>query len=556
MIHQNPSQPVFFSIFPLFTKVSTTAMALQNNTGKDSYSNAHTPRAPAPSQPQPFQYSRATDEKRAQDEEKSFVRRHSADAGIVGSSLGRPSTQSTYRRSGFSNKSSQQASPSVTSSMAGVLAAFSTALWPGNPTVSRSAAKLSISNKIGSGGNKQTRETTPTALSISNTTDVADDSVIPKSLQSNEDAQMQNSGSEGDFVMIEKIPERPWRAVEGDHVSARNDHTVDLYQTTSLRFDRIEQKSEKLNKGSTSQQAYQTLTHKETPCFEQNSSKNKNSQPAADISRPETFCVEEVSAQHVASVVSDSHYISYLTCAVAKVADTMVLNALTKQNDLLGGFGRPNYSEAIKEGRNISFTPRSATNNRFKNYNSVLQLPVNLNGQTHTTILFISALSLYLHALGRMKCALQRVQTLKKNIENSDKITEMLHMLIEDLSNRFRELAERADTCEKYLTQSQEFLQSTETQLNVLRCPYPAPEPLLYKAAMEIAREASVEELLGNFDKACGLFLSARLLIEVIMMTANDPLDRKNLQGFANKFTNQHSLCARFHSDLIIPMSS
>jgi hypothetical protein len=71
----------------------------------------------------------------------------------------------------------------------------------------------------------------------------------------------------------------------------------------------------------------------------------------------------------------------------------------------------------------------------------------------------------------------------------------------------------------------------------------PVAEPIMYKAAMQLARDASVEELLGNLSRASNHYNSAKLLIESIMMTANDPIDKRILQQFSQTFNEQQNVC-------------
>ena len=68
-------------------------------------------------------------------------------------------------------------------------------------------------------------------------------------------------------------------------------------------------------------------------------------------------------------------------------------------------------------------------------------------------------------------------------------------------------------------------------------------EPLMYRAALQLARDASVDELLGNLQQACDSYTSARLLIEGVMMTATEPSDRATLQHFAHTFGEQYTQC-------------
>lgn len=87
----------------------------------------------------------------------------------------------------------------------------------------------------------------------------------------------------------------------------------------------------------------------------------------------------------------------------------------------------------------------------------------------------------------------------------------------------------------------------------------------MYKAAMQLAREASVEELLGNLADAQKHYINAKLLIEAVMITvthsltsslihrythciisqATDPNDRRNLLFYAKEFNTCQTVCSQ-----------
>lgn len=67
---------------------------------------------------------------------------------------------------------------------------------------------------------------------------------------------------------------------------------------------------------------------------------------------------------------------------------------------------------------------------------------------------------------------------------------------------------------------------------------------------MELAKGASVEELLGNLGKSHDLYTDAKLLIESIMLTAVDNNDKRILQQFEKIFSEQQIVCRNDHSSL------
>ena len=51
--------------------------------------------------------------------------------------------------------------------------------------------------------------------------------------------------------------------------------------------------------------------------------------------------------------------------------------------------------------------------------------------------------------------------------------------------------------------------------------------------------------------RACEKYVSARLLIECVLLTASDPADRRLLQGFAQMFADQFTRCEQSKNMLL-----
>jgi len=60
---------------------------------------------------------------------------------------------------------------------------------------------------------------------------------------------------------------------------------------------------------------------------------------------------------------------------------------------------------------------------------------------------------------------------------------------------------------------------------------------------MELARDASVGEMLGNLFNASSQYEKARLLVESVLMTTESSSDKKILQSFAETFAQQQNHC-------------
>jgi hypothetical protein len=100
---------------------------------------------------------------------------------------------------------------------------------------------------------------------------------------------------------------------------------------------------------------------------------------------------------------------------------------------------------------------------------------------------------------------------------------------------------ERAEASQLKLSSLQ---QHTETKFDTVES-LPPPEPLIYYAAIELARDASVNEVLGNLSQAYTKYESARLLMESVLLTADAAVDRKVLKQYADMFAVQQDTCRR-----------
>ena len=145
---------------------------------------------------------------------------------------------------------------------------------------------------------------------------------------------------------------------------------------------------------------------------------------------------------------------------------------------------------------------------------------------------YSGACSLYLHALNLLRDTLMRTKILEETLltQQSNYISHTQYVR-HALLTLFDQLVTRVEHCQQ--------------KISLATIPYtiPSPEPLMYKAAMNMAAEANVEELLGNLNKAQDNYLSAKFLIESVLITAVDQNDKRILQQFAQQFSDQQEVC-------------
>jgi hypothetical protein len=113
---------------------------------------------------------------------------------------------------------------------------------------------------------------------------------------------------------------------------------------------------------------------------------------------------------------------------------------------------------------------------------------------------------------------------------------------IQGLLFRFKALMERAEACQQKLSSLQNHYKENETKFDYSET-LPPPEPIVYYAAIELAREASVNEMLGNLKIACKDYENARLLMESVMFAADASEDREVLKRYVEMFAAQYETC-------------
>jgi hypothetical protein len=151
-----------------------------------------------------------------------------------------------------------------------------------------------------------------------------------------------------------------------------------------------------------------------------------------------------------------------------------------------------------------------------------------------------AAMSLYLYVLKLMRDTMHRAAEMRRWDVSSVTAVEIMNRLSKGLSLRFQELVKRAECCSQILASK------TGIELHLIKT-YPAPEPIIYHAALNLAKEASVGEVLGNLEQACRQYEKARILVECIINAAESFSDKKILHSFLDIFVRQHEQCKKLN---------
>lgn len=306
-----------------------------------------------------------------------------------------------------------------------------------------------------------------------------------------------NSGSE-DFVMIDRLPNRPWRATESESVPSC---------------------------GGPNQQAYSPPQGEEI-CDQRNGHLNAvSSSSSSSISdcnyvddRNESDGNDELQlAQFVSSLSSYSEYLCSIVCAITQVADNLVTQVCNS------------HQTSVMKNENSVYLSTIPQDSPLVSSGLVVNAKKCKNGASYPEILK-NAMSLYLHVLGIMRDMMKRVAVSKKTlpIGANKAYVEVLNKLSEGLSLRFKVLLDRAENCSNLMSNQYKIEERDKAVHNA--------EPIMYYTAMELAKEASVSAILGNLDQACAQYELARLLIERLLMTAESASDKKILQSFVEMF--------------------
>lgn len=293
-----------------------------------------------------------------------------------------------------------------------------------------------------------------------------------------DDAGKKGSAPEGDvdmsddFVLIEQSAGHPWRALDNDYNNVRSSKQ---YVATSP----------------------QDSSPKPTSAHAQWYGNASGIATGGNIGGSGNVGSSQDSEMMQFSWVA--HRCSYMVnivTAMTSIADAMVREILHRQHRA--------QSRHVTDGTGDDRSDRSGSSGGGST--SVTRGRAASEGSLSEQL--VPAFAVYLHAVGFMQDTIQRTLAAGKSIHNDsslqgqiDSLLEVIklflvvtlstvmticHYLQQSLAKRFDQLLKRADSCKKWLSEE-----------DVV----PIPEPIIYKAALAMGQEASVEELLGNLSK-------------------------------------------------------
>jgi hypothetical protein len=149
-----------------------------------------------------------------------------------------------------------------------------------------------------------------------------------------------------------------------------------------------------------------------------------------------------------------------------------------------------------------------------------------------------SACSLYLYTINLVKEGILKNKALISSLQSNMNYHIPLQKINSSLLKYIEILLSRVENCSNKISNCS------------IPCIFPAPESAMHKAAIKLALEASVEELLGNLERAQNNYFSARMLIQCILANAQDEVDKKKLSHYLNIITNQYEICKELQKPL------
>lgn len=215
----------------------------------------------------------------------------------------------------------------------------------------------------------------------------------------------------------------------------------------------------------------------------------------------------------IANHLQRCEYVCDIIASIVSVADSMASDAIALEDTkpLLG------YRMMMPDP-----TASSSTRPRGESY----------DGQIISS--YTGSCSLYIHTINLLKDTMMATVSMFQSLGRSAIHQPTFVQIQEKLVVLYDQLLDRIKHSQQKLVMN--------TKVYTLT----SPEPLMYKAAMQLAREANVEELLGNLIEAQRRYANAKLLIEAVMITATDPNDRRNLLFFAKEFSTCQTVCSQF----------
>lgn len=333
---------------------------------------------------------------------------------------------------------------------------------------------------------------------------------------------MKSSSSE-DFVMIDRLPNRPWRAVESDSVPSNDE----LSSNQQAAYSPSQGEEIYVSPPRT----YGVLNEKDT------SSKNSNNCNYINDTNGHNDRNDELQHVQLTSLRNYSECICSIVCAITQVADNLVTQVCSNIHSSL--------MVKVEDNVFLSSPKNNSSPSSSPPLSSMIMIPdskkavvaaaavANKNAVSSPEILK-NAMSLYLHVLALMRDMMTQIAVSKKNmsivgVDNSNNThLQILNKLSEGVSMRFKTLLDRAENCSN--------LMSTQYNIDEKEKAIHSPGPIIYYTAMELAKEASISAMLGNLEQAYAQYDLARLLIECLLITAESAADRKVLQSFVDMF--------------------
>lgn len=149
-----------------------------------------------------------------------------------------------------------------------------------------------------------------------------------------------------------------------------------------------------------------------------------------------------------------------------------------------------------------------------------------------------SACSVYLYTLNLLKEGILKNKALIISLQSNMNYHVALQKINLSLSKYMEMLFLRVENCSNKLSNC-----STS-------CMLPAPELVMHKAAIKLAQEASVEELLGNLERARNNYSDARTLLQCILVNVQDEVDKSKLSHCLSVISNQWSIIKELQKPL------
>lgn len=145
---------------------------------------------------------------------------------------------------------------------------------------------------------------------------------------------------------------------------------------------------------------------------------------------------------------------------------------------------------------------------------------------------YSSACSLYLHVLSLLHGLILNNKTILNSLGQDLMIYQQpLQEISRTMLNDIEIVVLRVEQCCDRLS-----LVSTP-------CNFPKPELIMYHSAIKLAQQASIEELLGNLERAQNKYFNAQALINLILVKVQNNNDKRKLTNCLSLISNHYEIC-------------